>query len=303
MTVRVTYHFGYRGAGLAAGFSEVHWRISDSDVSQSVAPAIELAQKRVKLFASNIDLYLIRLSREEKPRQSHRIISSILSATANTTTMPTMGDPLPGADKAEKPNSSIIMTGKHQDFRTRTFYLAGHPDLITRTDPAGPDLNAVPGYNAAMVAWRDILLNGTWGFRARVLEPDEQQIAGLSNEADGLGRVKVKLPVGETLGEPGNIVQIRGAKPINRALGTINGQWVAEELLVTGSGPTAVTELLLRNSAGTPASNFNPMGTIEGVEYTYLPYTKIEISGQGTRKRGVGSVRRRGRSKRPVRRL
>lgn len=295
--MEVTLMFAFNATGRTRpGFSQRHVYIplvsKASDVEDA---AIDLMNQRVALNAENVDATQIRISNLEFPRRVHNVYQPNRGSTPPFKVKGGAG----AGVKSDQPNSSVKFELANADLQKGGLYMAGIPDAIVRTDWAGPDFTAVPNYSDSLQAFMDTLTHGSWGFKCRLLT-GINDVLGYSNEAAPPFRLVIRtdatLPFDAS---PGDVIQIRGAQTDPRGLPSPNGMWRVA-LRSEGGGSRNFT---LLNSAGVDANTIVKFGTVEDVEYHFTPYAGWKTVQQGTRKRGVGPLRPRGRVKRRILRI
>jgi len=294
MAVKTTIAWGTATAGKPFGFSESHYYIPSDNLDSAQTAAVKLAGLRNALMGDGIQFFGIRLAVMDQPRVGRFVPSAILIGTG---ALNESGVIKTQFGKADQPNACLYCRGSNQDVRHTSVYLAGIPDSLLRTDPPGPDFNATPGWKAAFEEYRDLLVTGNdWGFKARALNPPKTNPINYVTDQDGSDFLGVVVT--DDIANVGDRVQIRNTTLFNKANPKVNGMWrVSSKATNTEAGTFTY---YLRNTQLLDPLNINEMGTIELVSYNTFSYTCFSIRGQTTRKRGVGSIRPRGRSRNRV---
>lgn len=288
--IKVLLFYGTSKAGQCYGFSETQWYLPSNDFTACQVATKKLVQLRSALMGDGIDFFGFRMSVDGDPRNAKFVPSGNMvsrgleggSGPANKAATP-----------ADIPNTCINLRCGHNNQRHKQIYLNGIPDAIIRTAPVGPNMAIEPGWQQKYNAWRDYLkVGGTWGFKARKLNPDKTNVIDYTQQAAGGGYLGAIT--NNDIANVGDQVQLRKVKRINAALPKVNGTYYISEKATDAVAGTFT--YFLRGTSLLDPNNIADPGTIELVEYQGFAYTCIEISSQTTRKRGVGSLRPRGRS-------
>src|SRR5207253_4720856 len=152
------------------------------------------------------------------------------------------------------------------------------------------------------MSWQNILLNGQWGWNALNTLPagQPQQIAYWQQSAVAPFNLQFVLPntavyqpvVGAVIHIRKTLMGVSGApRPI--------GRW---RIKATGAVDASNTFFELDQSSAYTAVLIQQPGTVESVTYGYVAYATLSNLLQTSRRRGIGPVRPRGRSRRPLRR-
>ncbi len=312
MAVKVTLTLTWDGTGsLHYGASESHYLLATPTNLEDLAPAVrELCERRVELNAGNVTLTEVRLSRVFQ-------VGPFLRGNRSTLTMVTAVNPklnrfgLPSVGtnyttlSANHPNGCLVCptTARTNEQAHGRISLTGIPDALLGTDPPGPKLDEVPGFFGLFDLYAQVLTGDTaqWAFLAKmpVEDPFPAPILSWDNEVGGTGRLTFQLPVAQDVGDERDVVQIRGVSMLSSAFARPNGQY---RIAVKATDAGIVT-YTLRSTEGFVAAQIDEPGTAEPVQKALYQYKSVQLGKESTRKRGVGSVRPRGRSSRRSRRL
>lgn len=304
----VTMFMSAKSGGKTFGWSESHIRMDAGTADDVVAPAIALANKRIVLFGKGPTMDAVRISDVAVNRDA------LLLVAGNTYNGAQLLDKDPGVnaqsstiDRHDQPNACIKIRLLNNNARYKTLYLAGVPDNLIISEPAGAGLQ----FNQAWLTnfWpaylQELCPQGStskWGFRARANKSENTKVEAKDIKAVGIvdnvtGYVRIAVVTTDDRANLGETVQIRGATRQNPSYKGINGQWkVAAK--ITDWPAAGYTGYDLRGTQGTNITNLRDLGTVELVDYRYVPYVIGDLTGQTTRKRGVGGNRPRGRSSR-----
>src|SRR5262249_12678510 len=145
------------------------------------------------------------------------------------------------------------------------------------------------------------LTKGVWAFRARkpLSGNYPATIMDWDNEEGGTGRLRFDLAVANDVGAVGEVCQIQRVAMLNPLFARPNGQDRIAAKEVNGN----VATYTLRSTEGMDATQIDEPGEASPVSYALFDYSEIEATRQTTRKKGVGSLRPRGRSRGRSRRL
>lgn len=273
------------------GWSEKHIYIPDVLNLRALQPQMTaLANARLGCAAANVWLSEMRASRPGVFRDSFRLFSRKGGDRDS-------GIEGPGALKdyrADQTNACLNVLLQANDVQKKTMYLAGVPDDLIVTAPSGPDYAAVPEFVDAWNLYRNLLTNGSWGFKARSLnrEANLVDVVDWNLEPNAPFSLVASIDALNDFGAVGDQVQIRGVSALTRGTRLPNGIWKIK----AKSGAGGLVNFTLRSAIGYDPTNFDDAGTIEPVLFQYATYLVGKIIGQGTRKRGVGPIRPRGRA-------
>jgi len=244
---------------------------------------------------------MYRLSIPGMPRKSN-----LVYAVPNSLgTSPLIQFPLLSQGTSDIPNTSLKATLFSAQGQARNMYIGGLPDALIRTGvPIGPDMGAtgLTGFQGLWNSWLTLLLSGQWGFRALALLPAgqpgpisfwQQAIAAPFNLQFILPNAAVYQPsVGDIVHIRGVLMGVTGApRPI--------GRWRIRSKTAFDAN-NSVYEL--DQSSGYQAVLIDQPGTVESTTTAYVAYQTMGNMLQTSRRRGIGPVRPRGRSKPRARR-
>jgi len=299
MPVRTIFDFTMSGTGPKTyGWTEVYIYTGTAPTLQSIiAPVENLARARVQLLGSNGELKSVRLSDESILRDS-LILLTTGQGGGHTTGVPAVSD---WNLTCDIPNTAVLCRLLSSPAKRRNLYLAGIPDTIIATSPAGPELavaSAIQRFNVFSAELTGAPMNvvglgNNWGYRGRKtagivntpilrwgLEP-----AGGTNLVAYVSSAEPSLVAGAKVQVSNVLMRPRGLpKPI--------GIWYIQEPLVPAGGQQGY---ILSGTEGFDPASIDVKGKLIQVDFDYFPFTQFSLAGQVTRKRGVGSVRPRGR--------
>lgn len=306
MAIRVIMDFGMDGTGPKQfGWSEIHWWLGVAPtLDAAVASATALGRARVGLLGSNGYLKAIRLSDDAVKRDSLLIVPR--DADAHTTSLPSRST---WDLVCDQPNAAVLMRILNIPVKRKNFYLAGIPDLVIRTSPAGPSLadpTAIFRFNVYSQELTGAPLDQTgtgnqWGFRGRKITGIvNTPILDWGSEGNGGSRLVAFVDQAVTAMSAGQIVQVSGVLMRPAGIPKPTGQWRIQSVLAPSGG---LRGYVLRGTEGFDPASIDVPGNLIQVDFDYFQYTRLSLAGQTTRKRGVGSIRPRGRSSVRQRRL
>jgi hypothetical protein len=286
------------------GWTETHVHRLASTIPSAVDDAIRLMNARTQLMGQGVRADELRLSDPAVQRDSTVYFPgdysgpNILLSAATTTAW----------GNCDQPNACAILRLDIGVQRRSNLFMAGVPDLLLDTTAVILNYAAVPGWLTAYNTWRGLIvdtLTGRWGTRTRALPSENPKatrrtVIKYSLATVGPAYVGAVIALADDFAVPGDLVQIRDVKVVNRGYRRPQGQWYVDARTVDTTNSTVT--YFLRGTEGINIGNITKGGTIEGVVFTYAAYTASEIEGKGTRKRGIGLSRPRGRSlRRPQR--
>lgn len=283
--------YGTAAAGKPFGTSEVHYFLPSNDFTACQAATAKLVTARNQLMGTGIKFFGFRMSVDGQPRNAKFVSSeSLVSTGADKKT----GDVNPNSTPADIPNTCLVVRATHNNQRHKQVYLTGIPDEIIETNPVGPNLKKGDQWYQKFKAWTKMLREGgTWGFKARTINPVSTNVVDYVSQQAGAGYLGAVVT--NDIANVGDRVQLRKVQRINPALPKVNGIYYVSEKAVDAVAGTFT--YYLRNTSDLSPDNIGDPGTIELVTYQGYAYTCLRISGQSSRKRGVGSLRPRGRSR------
>ncbi len=302
MAVRTIFNLRAEGTGRwAYGWSEVYWFLGGDDLDTAEMAAITLGNKRMALSAGNVRLISCRLSVDRaKPRRG-RLIYSDQGGNPSSNLQGTGGFT---GERSDLPNTCLqLRFNVETDGRFRNGFIAGIPDALITTNPAGPSYADVPTWLNKFRSYRSTLLqNSLWGYwgRGALLAGQPVGIRAWSREAASPLRIIASVDTADDIAQVGSIVHVRGVKMVGgRRVPHPSGQYrVAAESAAAG-----LTSYTLQSAETFDITQVLDFGTLEQVTMEYVPFVDVQVGGQSTRKRGVGSSRARGRSSGQSRRL
>jgi len=255
----------------------------------------QLIRLRADLSSFNVSVTFARLSRIGSPRRVKKIYTTAAGGQDKELT----GEGGMTGKASDVANSCLaidLFAGESQRGGIR---MAGIPDAIIQTAPAGPNFSGAPGWKGKFNAWAAFLKAGTWAFRTRVVPNDatQQPIQLWQNSADAPYALQATVNAGDpTTWRVGVLVQVSGVTSLQRGGAVPRGEYKITARAEGVPGPA----FTLGSAIGYDPATFRDNGRLTLVQYEYATITGVEVNGQQTRKRGVGPLRRRGRS--PVRR-
>lgn len=298
MPVKVTYQFQFAGTGKKSyGPSESHILPgSPADLTTLFPQAARLGTARCGFLSANVNLTVARLSLIGSPR----VFENLYPGTAPPGVPPMAGVGQLAGTNSDQANACLQVELRESSAKKGRMFMTGVPDdiIVVGLDAAGkpapgPNYAAVPGFLPAYRAWKAQLKADSWQFRARKAVATTA-IGSVVQSAIAPFNVIIQWAAAATTLTQGDKIQIRGLLNFVRGTPTLNGIWRVD-LVTVGAGVVSVT---LANTSGFAATDVLRPGTWELVQYDYFNVNDTYISGQTTRKRGVGSNRARGRSKR-----
>lgn len=276
----------------AKGIGETHYFLGSPDELESInSQLLDMANARIAMNAGNTVTIEVRASRPGLPKDSYRIFTARTGDRGSALS-------ISGGFKqfnADQSNSCLQILMAQSDYQKRNLFMAGLPDDLLRTNPPGPHYDDVPGWLEAFKVWAALLVNGDWGFKSRVINTpaDMKAIHQWNVEAAAPFRLILSVDEGDGFMDVGDEIQVRGVTTYNQGQAKPLGKFDVAATSV-GAGLKNVT---LRGAVGFDPTQFDDLGSVEPVEYEYVAYKSIKPVGQTTRKRGVGPVRPRGRSR------
>jgi hypothetical protein len=303
MAIKVLYDFGMDGAGIKSpGWGETHILDADApDLTTYFSKAIDLGNKRMGWAASNVRLHRFRVSRVGYPRQ----FEVYYSTTGGNKNSALLGVGQLTGKASDIPSTSLRVQLRNSSAKRGRLYAAGIPDDVIKTativagvlSPTGPDLGAVDGFLNAYLGWRDKLISDQWCFRGTAQPVPVAinawvQAAGAPFPLILQTSVPLAFPGGNPPNWPQNaLLHVRNVRNAIKGTPTVNGRVRVADYATNG---TTFSYTLL-NTQGFQATDILANGTVEVVSYQQWPINSTTIEGQGSRKRGVGSLRLRGR--------
>jgi hypothetical protein len=305
MPVKVILGYTFNDTGpKRPGWSEVHFYLGSVTTTADIAlnlAVVQLMNARTQLMGNNVRASMYRLSVPGVPRKSTTVY-----AVPNASGQSAINQyPSLSQGSADIPNACVMGTLKSAANQARAIYLAGLPDVLIRTGtPVGPDFGAagLQGYQALWLTWQTLLLNGQWGFLALNLLPNgqpapisywQQATAAPFNIQFVLPNNAAYIPV------VGAIVHVRGVLMGVTGAERPIGRWRIKSTTAVDANNTAFE---LDKSSAFQAVLVDRPGTVESVQSSYVAYDRLTNLLQTTRRRGIGPVRPRGRSRPRVRR-
>src|SRR5262245_28011234 len=274
------------------GWSEKYIHLSNPDALNELEDELkELAEARAALNGYNTTITQARASRPGVFRDSFRIFSRE-SQEPGANFVGAGGFKTKASDQA---NACLNVEMANNDVQKRLLKMSGVPDDLLGTDPPGPRYALVPTWVDAWKKYEDIVTNGVWGFRARSI-PREQNVVDVGDwtlESTAPFQLICQIADVNDFASVGDQVQVRGVRSAFVGAPVPNGKWQVRAKADSGG----IVSMTLRGAIGFDPSGFLDTGTVEPVLYQYVASLTADITGQGTRKRGVGPVRRRGRAR------
>lgn len=265
------------------------------DVSAGVAAGRLLAEARAACLSSNCYVQGFRVF-NTAVKFDVRNIS--LSDPVNEGALGITGQlPAAAASLADVQTTSLLAkvygsTGGRA--RTGNRELFGVPDNVCATTPLGqrvytPTANFLKGlakYNAEIL--------GSWSFRVLAITP-RHGITGLVVDSAPPGLLGLRADLGgDALIAAGKRVRVRGSIRQTTML-RLNGLWTVSRVDAPVA-PSTLSTVYLIGSSGYDANGYDPLGTVEGLDYAYCPAAEYQVIRPMGRKRGGSSGLPRGRS-------
>lgn len=309
---RVIFRFTVDDAGKVNTFADTLWYVGPADTLDAiVSPARDLLERRLKISGTNVRCTSIRISKDGVRRDMRVMFPLTDKATEDEIAVgfsPTEKPALP-AQASDQPKACLQVRMENSSSIYRNAYIAGVPDVILRTAPAGPDVGGNPGWMTAYNAWRDKLAppgggGSVWGFRAR-----EPRVGAFAFQPILLFGTAVAAPQRKyalvAAGGPALVVgdkaQVIGVTTFTGASSLLNGTFTVVAKDDTTEPGKIRYELFGTETAD--LSQVDKQGQIAKVGFNYYPFTRVQIVGQTTRKRGASGDRLHGRSSRRRKRV
>jgi hypothetical protein len=305
MAVKVLMSWYFNNVGpKRPATQEVHfYNASPTNLRDAVlnAAVIQAMNARTQLMGNNLVASLYRLSVPGRKLRSYTVY-----ATKNSVITPGMvTTPSLNQGACEIPNGSLQLTMSTAQAQVRQMYMAGLPDVVFSTGgiigPTFSDPN-LQQYAALWGAWKNIMLNGNWGSVFLNILPNgqPQQIGYWVQSPNAPGNLQFVLPNAAAY-KPnvGDIVHIRGVLMFGAGVPRPVGKW---RVIATGAQDANNTFFELDKTSAYQAILVDQPGTVESVSFGFQSYAAFDNAQQTSRKRGIGPVRPRGRSRRPARR-
>lgn len=305
MPIKVVLGWAFNDVGpKRPGWSETHFYLGGATTTADIGlnlDTVAFMNARTQLMGSNVRATMYRLSLPGQRRRS-KVVYAVPTGAG---TSPLVQYPAISQGTSDIPNTSLMATLASALGQTRPIYLAGLPDVLIKTGtPTGPDFGAagLSGYQAIWYQWLAFLFNGKWGFRALDALPagQPQEISFWDQAVDSPFNIRFILPnnaaykpaVGEIVHVRGVLMGVTGApRPI--------GNWKIRSVEAFDADNDAYT---LDGSSAYQAVLIQIAGTVEQITRSYVAYDSMMNLLQTSRKRGIGPVRPRGRSRPRVRR-
>lgn len=304
MAIKVLMAWGFSQTGpYRPGISEVLYYLGAATSTQDSAlniAVVQLMNARTSMMGNNITAALYRLSVPNVPHSTNTVFATP-GPNNPSPIQPTSSLSYGGA---EIPNAALKVTAKSAQAQPRNMYLAGLPDLLFQTNPVGPNWGAqgMPGFQQAWLTWQGILLNGLWGtnFLNRLPAGQPVKINYWQQSATAPFNCQFAIPTTSAY-QPavGSTVHIRGVLMATSGVPRPIGKWRVKSQSADGSGNNLYE---LDQSSTFQAVLVQQPGTVESVTYGYQPFVSLGNYLQTSRRRGVGPVRPRGRSRPRLRR-
>jgi hypothetical protein len=304
MAIKVLMAWGFSQTGpYRPGVSEVLYYLGAATTTQDTAlnqAVVSLMNARTNLMGNNVTALLYRLSVPNVPHSTNTVFATP-QPNGNSPIQQTPAISWGGSDV---PNTSLKITAKSGQAQPRNMYLAGLPDALLQTNPVGPNWSAagLAGFQNYWNIWSSIILNGQWGTNFLNRLPAGQPVNIAYWQQSTVAPFNLQFAIPTTSGyQPsvGSIVHIRkvlmGVTGVPRPL----GRWKIKSTSADGSGNNLYE---LDQSSAYQAVLIQQAGTVESVTFGYQPFVSLSNYLQTSRRRGIGPVRPRGRSKPRLRR-
>jgi hypothetical protein len=262
-----------------------------------VDPALHTAcenfmNARTELCGNNVLAVGYRVSFPGIRRKSKRVLSGTTAGAGLNRV------PVTSQGSSDIANSALQVECYSAALQKANRYLAGLPDaFITTAGAGGPDFSAVglSGYQAKWDAWHAIATGGLWGFKALADLPPAQpfEITSWSNQTDAPFELILGLPGDQGIWDVNDVVHVRGVLMFDEQHSAPVGRWRIRSVSQTATE----TFYTLRGSGAFDSSLIEQPGTIESVGYEYVPFVSVDPANQTSRRRGIGPLRPRGRSR------
>jgi hypothetical protein len=268
------------------GISETHDYQTGGALDTAVAPAIALLKKRMKLMGFGVTIVGVRLSKEGVFRDSLVLDPTDWAGIAPPAFNYSGPAGNAGTNDPDQAKACVLVRAESSSLHRKSIYLSGIPDIIIREDPRGPALTQVPQWLSDFNAYANELIVQPWGFIGRS-DPAgalaQFPIAGIVTQA-GTGLIGIVVANALITYPVLQFVAIHGSTRTHPAYASLNGRW---QIGSAEAGPgVGFTTYFLLNSQNVAAPTVINRGTVQAVDFSFLKYTRAQIIGQTTRKRG-----------------
>ncbi len=291
MTVKVTMFF----QAFNYSWSEAHYLLGVSQFTAAVSPASFLAKFRQDLLGAYSQLVNVRLSYVPANRQIYDLPRN---------TWPAQGANNSGTGQVDEIATdapfTALMLNLQNLVANKNLYLAGVPDIDIVFSPSTPTgFNVENSFLSPLLTYMNYLTGQSgsatsWGFRSRLTQPSfpvvrVQTEALYKNNIGVFTAVNPGIPIGSE-------AYMLGFKTANPRLPNLSGSYMVGAVIPPGSGEANWETLLFRTAAVDP-TNFNTLGSIQPLVFTYLPYQTWRPVRVTHRKRGGSYALPRGKSR------
>lgn len=280
MTIKVTMFF----QAFKYSWSESHYLLGVSSFAAASSPASFLAKDRQDMLGFFANLVNVRLSYVPANRQIFDL---------PRTAWPPLGACQTGSDTFNEDTTdapfSSIMVNLQNLAANKNLYLAGIPDDDIVFTPDSP--NGIRGQTTFLNGLNQYMafLTGTsgsgnsWGFRSRLAQPAQpvslvQTEALYSNNVGVLTQNNPNVPVGAE-------AYLTGFKVANPRRPNLSGAYIVAAVIPPSSGQASFTTVLYRTT-DVDTGNFQQLGSIQPLQFQYLPYQTWRPVRVTHRKRG-----------------
>jgi hypothetical protein len=274
-------------------WSESHYLIGIDQFATAVTPAGVLASARAGCLGVYAKLVAVRLSAVPANRQVYELpLNDFLQVSQQ------LSNPA-GFNSQADAAFTALMLNLANNSGNKNLYLAGVPDDIVEFLPSTsngyrPTANFTTALNQYMSVLTTQVSGFAWGFRSRDPQPHQNVIevgtqAGFGNNAGVTTAANPGVPVGSE-------AYLKGFKVINPRLPSLAGAYQVIGVIPPGSGnPNWIT--VLGETGNVEGSNFEALGYIQPLAFTYIPYARWRVVRVTHRKRGGSFDSPRGRSR------
>ena len=280
MTIKITMFF----QSFNYSWSESHYALGISTFNGAFNGAALLANLRQDLLGFNAFLVNVRLSYVPANRQIYDLPRTAWPALGALQT----GTDIVNDDTTDAPFVSLLVNLQNL-LANKNLYLAGIPDIDVVFSPASPNgFKVQADFQAPLVTYMNALTgmsgNATqFGFRSRLTQPS---FPVMRVQSEPLYKNNIGVFTAANPGIAiGSEAYMMGFKTANPKIPNLSGSYIVGAVIQPGSGEPNWETVLFRTAAVDPG-NFNTLGSIQPLVFTYLPYQSWRPVRVTHRKRG-----------------
>lgn len=285
--IKTTFYFN----SLQGGWSESWHNLTAGSLTVAEGDARLAGMKRLAICGLGTSLVAIRISDQDQTPKRSKLVDLQGNGIGGA---PIVADAaLTGYSdaltrSADQLQSALLVRGLSSTSQRKHIWLGGIPDFIVRTNPIGPDVGG-PGstWLTKYTLWRAEFQSAKWGFRVRRrlgADVQPQNVIDWVVQAGALSRLGALVNNGGPVYAPGQTIQIRNVKVLNRAFRNPNGLWTVHSS--QAGTPANTTVYFLRGTEGIDPANIFAPGNIRLVDFEAVPVTDLQIIRQASHKRG-----------------